>query len=267
MMDNGGLSVADALALGRDNNGMFGGEGGAWIFFLFFLLAWGGWNGNGTGALRGGVQDSYVLASDFANIERKIDGVNNGLCDGFYAMNTGMLNGFAGVNNAVCTLGYQNAQLINGLQNTVQQGNNATQVAMMQGFNGVQAGQNAIQTQIASCCCDMGRQIERGFADTNYAIASQDCQTRQVVQDVGRAIMDNCNANNKAVMDFLVNSKIEDLQAENSALKLAASQERQNNYLISELRPLAKPSYITCNPYTGQYGSYGQCGCNSGCGC
>mgnify|MGYP006967126604 CR=1 FL=1 len=41
MMDNSGLSVADALALSRDNgsnnDGFFGGDG-SWIFFLFFLL-------------------------------------------------------------------------------------------------------------------------------------------------------------------------------------------------------------------------------------
>lgn len=50
-MDGNGLSVADALALGRDNDGMFGDGNGSWIFFLFFLLAWGGnfgnWGGNG----------------------------------------------------------------------------------------------------------------------------------------------------------------------------------------------------------------------------
>lgn len=63
------------------------------------LLRWGGngW-GNNNG---GGATDGYILASDFANIERKLDGVNNGLCDGFYGMNTSVLNGFAGVTQAV----------------------------------------------------------------------------------------------------------------------------------------------------------------------
>lgn len=62
--------------------------------------------------------------------------IQSGLCDGFYAMNTGMLNGFAGVGNAICNLGYEQAQL-----------SNATNVALMQ-------GQNAVQTQLAECCCD-----------------------------------------------------------------------------------------------------------------
>lgn len=102
-MDGSGLSVADALALQRDgdNDGMFGGNG-AWVFFLFFLLAWGGgfggWGNRESGALtRAEMQQGF----DTQNIERQLQGINNGLCDGFYAMNTGMLNGFSGVNNAI----------------------------------------------------------------------------------------------------------------------------------------------------------------------
>lgn len=59
--------------------------------------------------------DGYVLTSDFASIERKLDNVNNGLCDGFYAMNTGMLNGFAGVTNAITAGGYETRSAINGI--------------------------------------------------------------------------------------------------------------------------------------------------------
>lgn len=102
-MDGSGLSVADALALQRDgdNDGMIGGNG-AWVFFLFFLLAWGGgfggWGNRENGALtRAEMQQGF----DTQNVERQLQGINNGLCDGFYAMNTGMLNGFSGVNNAI----------------------------------------------------------------------------------------------------------------------------------------------------------------------
>ena len=68
--------------------GGFGGDNGWWIIILFLAIfcGWGG-NGNGfgnNGRNSGGVVDGYVLASDFSNIERKIDSVNQGLCDGFY---------------------------------------------------------------------------------------------------------------------------------------------------------------------------------------
>lgn len=82
---------------------MFGAYGAEWIWIIVLFALWqnGGW-GNGNNNGRGGAVDGYVLASDFSNIERKIDSVNNGLCDGFYAMNTGMLNGFAGVQQTLC---------------------------------------------------------------------------------------------------------------------------------------------------------------------
>ena len=117
-MDGSGLSVADALALQRDgdNDGMIGGNG-AWVFFLFFLLAWGGgfggWGNRENGALtRAEMQQGF----DTQNVERQLQGINNGLCDGFYAMNTGMLNGFSGVNNAIQQA--QNATLINTIRPT-----------------------------------------------------------------------------------------------------------------------------------------------------
>lgn len=86
-----------------NNNGAFGNNGDwIWAFLLFAILGNGAWGIGGGYGGRGGVADNYVLATDFATIERKLDGVNNGLCDGFYAQNTNMLNGFAAVQQALC---------------------------------------------------------------------------------------------------------------------------------------------------------------------
>ena len=99
------MTPADIRAVTDGNNGGYGGGwGGDWSAWIIIFLIFGffGWGGNGWGGGFGGrgsgagVVDGYVLASDFSNIERKIDSVNNGVCDGFYAMNTGMLNGFPG---------------------------------------------------------------------------------------------------------------------------------------------------------------------------
>ena len=100
---------------GNANSGFFGGDGW-WAIILFAMIfGWGnnGWGNNGRNS--GGVTDGYILASDFSNIERKIDGVNNGICDGFYAMNTGMLNGFAGITQSVMTNGYETRNAIQSL--------------------------------------------------------------------------------------------------------------------------------------------------------
>lgn len=220
-------------------NSGFGGFGGdGWWMILFVIILF-GWGGNGWGGNNGGVMDGYVLTSDFANLERKLDSVNSGLCDGFYAMNTGMLNGFANVTQAV-TSGFQTAELSKCNQ----------QAALM-------AQLNAMQMQAQECCCENRAAI----AQVRYDMATQACDTRNTIQNSTRDIIDNANSNSKAILDFLVNSKMQDLQTENQNLKLAASQAAQNNYLVSQLRPCPTPAYITCNPWASSapYGACGSC--------
>lgn len=214
---------------------------------------------------------------NFNNLDNSVRGIQNGLCDGFYAMNTSILNGFNGVDNAICQLGYQ-----------TQNGFNQTQVAMMQGQNALQTqlaqcccstkdaikdaqfanqvGQNAIQTQLAQCCCGIEREVERGFADTNYRMATDTCALQTSMATNTRDIIDSQNAGTRAILDYLCQEKIADLQNENQALRLAASQQAQNTYLVNQLRPQAIPSYQVCNPFTGQYGYNGYGYYGNGCG-
>lgn len=219
---------------------------------------------------------------NFQGLENGVRGIQQGLCDGFYAMNTSLLNGFNGVDNAICSLGYQ-----------TQNGFNQTQVAMLQGNNALQAqladcccstkgaikdaqfanlqGQNAIQTQIAETGCQTNFNLERGFSDINYNMATNTCALKTQMANDTRDIIDSQNAGTRAILDYLCQEKISDLQAENQNLRLAASQQAQNNYLVSQLRPCPTPAYITCNPWASQsaYGScgnyvnYGGCGCNN----
>lgn len=207
-----------------NNGGMFGNNGDwIWAFLLFALLGNNGWGGVGYGGGRGGVGENYVLATDFATIERKLDGVNNGLCDGFYAQNTNMLNGFASVQQTLC------------------QGFNGLNTAVMQGFHGVdnavctlgyqtQAGFNALSTQLASCCCDLGRSID----SVKYENAKNTC-------DIIRAGQDNT----RAILDYLTGEKIASLTAENSGLKAQISNDRQSAYIIDALAPKCpQPAYV-----------------------
>lgn len=237
------MPVTPANNYGGGMGNMFGGDGAWWLIVLFLFIFAGGWNNGGFGGNGGGsgVVDGYVLTSDFANIERKLDGVNNGLSDGFYAMNTGMLNGFANVTQAINS-GFSAAEIARC---------NA-QMAFMQQFNSLQA-------QIANCCCENREAI----AQVRYDMATQDCATRNLIQSSTRDVIDNANANSRAILDFLVNSKMQDLQNENQSLRLSASQAAQNNYLISQLRPTPIPAYQSCNPWSS--GGYGCCG--NGCGC
>lgn len=77
----------------------------------------------------------------------------------------------------------------------------------------------------------------------------------------------------RSIRDEITANRIEDKNAqitaqqnEINALRLAASQANQNTYLIDQLRPTAKPAYITCSPFQSVYGYGCGCGCNTGCG-
>ncbi len=237
------MSPADFAAVTGNNNDAFGGNGAWWIIilFLFVFCGWGnnGWNGNS------GAADNYVLASDFATLQRQIDSatsslerkgdaINSGLCDGFYAMNTSLLNGFAGVNNAINTSGYET-------RNAIQAGT----VAGMQNTN-------AIQTQIASCCCDN----KEAIANLNYNLATQSCATNTAIANSTRDIVDSQTANTRAILDALnaqaIAAKDEKIAEQNQTifgLQLAASQSAQNNYLINQLRPAPVPAFSVGAPY------------------
>lgn len=135
-----GLTTSDVLAMrnydndGRYDDGMFGGAG-SWVFFLFFLLAWGGggfgWGNRGGEAL---TQAEMQRGFDTQSIISKLDGINSGLCDGFYAMNTTTLQGFHGVDNAVCTLGYQTAQMANDINSNIMEARFDAKSCCLEGF-------------------------------------------------------------------------------------------------------------------------------------
>ena len=232
-----------------NNGGMFGNNGDwIWAFLLFALLGNGGWGGVGYGGGRGGVSENYVLATDFATIERKLDGVNNGLCDGFYAQNTNMLNGFASVQQTLC-------QGFNGLNTAVMQGFHGVDNAVCTlGYN-TQAGFNALSTQLAQCCCD----TRAAIADVKYANERNTC-------DIIRAGQDNT----RAILDYLTGEKISSLQAENAGLKAQISNDRQSAYIIDKLSPCPTPSYVVQAPTKvnfptdccGNFTGFGGCGCN-----
>lgn len=278
----GGYSLSDIAAVSGNNrnNDGWGDGAGAWWIIILFLFVFCGWGNNGFGGGYGngaGLQGALTRADlcqdmNFQGLENGVRGIQQGLCDGFYAQNTNILNGFAGVqnsltngfagvDNAVCTLGYQTQQGINainvaGMQNTnlLENAINANTVAGMQNTN-------AIQAQLAECCCN----TRAGFKDVAYDMATNTCALQNTIQNTTRDIIDNNNANTRSILDFLVQDKISTLQTENQNLKLAASQAAQNSYLVDQLRPCPIPAYVTCNPWATNYGvGYNSCG---GCGC
>ena len=144
MMENYSLSDIRAAVDGGYGDGMFGGgNSGAWWIIILFLFLFGN---NGFG---GGRANEIQQGFDTAEVTRKLDGLANGLCDGFYAQNTTMLNGF----------------------NTI----------------GSQIAENRFAAQ--QCCCETNRNIDavryeaqKNTCDITTAIHAEGEATRAMIQ-------------------------------------------------------------------------------------
>lgn len=250
-----GYSLSDLAAVTGNNNRGYGDGfgGGAWSWWIIVLLlfGWGDGNGFGFGNRGHGTKDEIAYSFDFNNLESGIRGIQQGLCDGFYAMNTGMLNGFSGINDAIT-------------QGTIadMQGNFGLQTAINNSTNAITGQLNSMAADQAACCCNLRNQIGTSFADLNYNLATQSCDTRRTVTDSARDIIDNNNAGVRSILDFLTQDKIATLTAENQSLKFAASQANQNAYIaasqdaqtseiIRKLQtPTPVPAYVVPSPYS-----------------
>lgn len=233
----------------NNNGGGFGwGDGGLWWIVVLFLFAINGWGGGLFGGGGGGTAQGYTLVNDmsmlsrqvsdgFAGQERRTDAIINGLSDGFYA----------------------NAQL-----------HSQNQMSIMQGTN-------AIQSQLAGCCCDiregiagvnynlatqangLSREVERGFCDTQY----RDAMNTNALMQNGHADADRIIAKLDSMESARKDEKIAEQNQMIWSLQLKASQEAQNNYLVSKLGyqcPI--PAYVCQPPQTVTF-PFGGCNCGN----
>lgn len=273
-----GYSLADIAAATGGNGYRNGDDGmwgnGAWWIIILFLFCFNGWGGNGwgNGANGSGYQgtttrEELTYGFDMSDIKSGINSLQTGLCNGFAGVNNNLLSGFAGVtetlNGNARTLQSDISNLgINAMQNTfgITQAINADTIANMQNTNALSQQLNNMAATNAQCCCENRNLITSSFADLNYNLASQACQNRQAVNEGVRDIIDNTNASMRSILDFLVKDKIETLTAENATLKGQISQNLQNAYLVEQLSNKAPiPAYVVQNPYAGT--NYTGCGC------
>lgn len=158
-MDNG---FAEGYAIGQGNNnaGNMGAWGGEWIWVivLFALFGWGGngfGNNNGCGGSNG-VDAAVQRGFDTQSIISKLDGINNGICDGFYAQNTNLLTGFSNVQQSLC-----------------------------QGFNGIQREVSDLGYRLQDCCC----QTQRAIDGVNYNMAKNTCDITNAINGSTQQIL------------------------------------------------------------------------------
>ena len=241
---NCGASVPLVANLDGNNNGMFGGDG---LWGLIIILALLGWGGNGFGGIggfgggRGGCYEPCATKSDLTaqGIVQKLDGITYGISDATFALSNSINNGFHGVDNAICTLGYQNQQ-----------------------------GFNTLGHQISDCCCTTQRAID----GVNYNMATQACDIKHAINDSTRAVLDFLTTDKIATLQAEnQNLKLKASQAEQNAF-ITANQQAQTAELIRRLgADCPVPAYVVpnpncCyNPFGFGFSGYGNNSC--GCGC
>jgi hypothetical protein len=175
-----------------------------WLAVLGGGGLFGNRNGYGDAAVQGAITRSDLFEGfNNQDVNGQLRGITNGLCDGFYAINSSLKDGFYGT-----------------------------------------------QANIKDCCCTTNRNIDavrfdmsKGFCDVAGAIHAEGEATRALI-----------NANTMQELRDKLADKDRELMTANFQL----SQQAQNAYLINEIRPCAKPAYITCSPYT--TASFGGCG-------
>ena len=217
---------------GNCNNGW--GNDGGWLWFIVVIFAIFGWGGNGYGWGGNNGRDGYPCATqadvraavDQQTLISKLDQQTYGLADTFTALNNTLNSNFRGIDNAICTLGYQNQQ----------------------------------------CCCETQRLIERGFADTNYNLATQTnaiqnaiqngfCQTNYNAATNTRDIIDAQRASTETIVKKLCDmennakdERIATLTAQLNKADIANMINANGAYVVNKINPPASPAYIVPNP-------------------
>ena len=275
MEENGGLSIADALALARGNDdGFNGGNGIWWIIILALFFGWGNngngfWGGNGNNGFNAccvpataqGVSDAF----NFSSLSQGITSTHDSVVDGFYQNNLATTNLGTALQASFATSNMNTMQGFNDVQSTLCNGFNALQSAiansdyqraqcccenreaiMQSNFNN-QAGFNGVTTAIATNACD----IERGQDDIKYLMAQNQSQTMVGIDRLGDRII-----------DYMNQKEMDALRSELQSAKFQISQAAQTEQLLNSLQPISRPAYITASPYQ----SLGYNGIN-GCGC
>ena len=239
--NNGTLPVSIPIGVGQ-GGGFGNGNGFDDIIALAIIAMIFGWNGNGGGIFGGGnsgsVRDAYVLNSDFATLQRQ-------LSDGFNSVD----NALDRQNAGICDLGYTALAQTNTLNTAIMQGTNALQSQLADCCCKTQSGIESVKTAdafntatitsaIKDCCCEN----EKIALQNRYESAQNQCATLSAIDKLGDRIIDYMSAD-----------KAQALRDENQALRLAASQQAQNNYLINQLRPAPVPAFPVPSPF--YYGS------------
>lgn len=273
--ENGGGMVMPVapLGYGGGNQGGFGWGGDSLLWVILILCLGGGWGGFGGFGMNGavgagiaGMDMLYPWMNNSQNINdgfrdqmlnTQVNGIQNAITSGFGDIQTALCGGFAGVNAS-----------INGAQNALAQQLYTNQISDLERSFAAQtastAGMNAIQSQLANCCCEN----LAATADLKYTVATEACADRAAIASALRDVIDATQNQTQTILDKMCQQEIDNLKAQNLALQnqvnmqamqasqvaqtaaLVADNTAQTQYIVNRVAPYPIPAYTVANPVT-----------------
>lgn len=246
-----------------------------------------GWGNEGFGGAQG-AQNIEVQAQLSAIREQMSDNQNTGLLMDAIKGNGAAVNQLASQLN--CDFNTLNSAICD-VRGGIDKVAGAIGLTGERVINAVQSGDASVSRQLSECCCNIreavtrqgyenqlatvnqtntlqnaitftNSSVERGFAATNFETAQQTCAITKAIQDSTAQIL----AGQKAAEMRELQREIQTLRDEKNAFQSSALIQAQTQSIVNQIKPCPIPAYITCNPYSGNYGVYGyndggSCGC------
>ena len=225
-----GVQPVYDLNASRNYDGAWGDGGFMWVFFLFFLLAWGGggfgggFGNNASTDLINGISNDLI----YSNLNSTLGQGFTQLTNQNFGISKDLSNGFNQLGNGLCTTTYE-------LSNKI----------------------SDVGSKIQSCCCETNRNIDA----VRYENAKNTCDIITNANMNTRDLLESNNAQTQRILDYLTNQEIQNLRSDLQSAQLQLSNLSQTASIIDQLRPFPIPAYITCSPYANALGTNG---CNSG---
>jgi hypothetical protein len=294
LTDQNNMVMPVAPMYGGGNMGGFGGFGGdGWWLILLLLCFNGGWGGfGGFGGMGAAMMDGgfglYPWLNNSQNINggfrdqmlnSSLNGIQNSVTSGFGDVQNALCSGFGGVQNALCS-GFAGVNAtVNGAQNALAQQMYTNQIADLERSFAAQTansqGLNAIQGQLAQCCCDN----RLATNDVKYTIATEACSTRATDTQNTQASVNAINDGFKAMSDQRYQDKIDakndeiaQLRQENLYARGQASQIAQDQRIVDGIYNRLATCPVDTTPVFGRSPIF-TCATNlsntniGGCGC
>lgn len=295
-MEEKGLTVADALALSKDNDGFGGGNGIWWVIIFALLFGWGGrggfgnnnggdgtntvviptgsWGGTYAPATAQGMADAF----NFNALDNGIRANHDAIVSGFYQNNLATTNLGTAMQIALANSDKANLSGFASIGNQYCNGTNAITSAMNNGFNGLQAAIADSNYQRAQCCCDTREAIMQsnfnnltGFNSITNAIATNACDIERGQDDIKYLMAQNQSQTlvgidrlGDRIIDYMSQKEMGNLRTELQNAKFQISQAAQTEQLLNSLQPIAKPSWLVNSPYQSlNYNAVNGCGCGN----